>query len=179
MPYLWTVFLFVLFCNLLGMIPYMGSPTANMSVTGALALCSFVLMHAAPIVKMGPIHYLQSIWPHIDLPFAWGIGWAFGMVIKLMIFVLELISTVIKSFVLAVRLFANMFAGHMVLATILLFIVIVGNAGFTAIWPVVTVGSVLGVVALSLLELFVAFLQAYIFAFLTALFVGMALHPSH
>jgi F-type H+-transporting ATPase subunit a len=76
-------------------------------------------------------------------------------------------------------LFANMFAGHMVLATILLFIVAVGNEGFNLLWPFVTVASVLGVVALSLLELFVAFLQAYIFTFLTALFMGMALHPAH
>jgi F-type H+-transporting ATPase subunit a len=77
-----------------------------------------------------------------------------------------------------VRLFANMFAGHMVLAMILFFIVAVGNQGI-ALRAGVTVGSVLGVVALSLLELFVAFLQAYIFVFLTALFMGMALNPQH
>jgi F-type H+-transporting ATPase subunit a len=81
--------------------------------------------------------------------------------------------------VLAVRLFANMFAGHMVLATILLFIFAVGKNGFTALWPAVTFASVVGVVALSLLELFVAFLQAYIFVFLTSLFMGMALNPQH
>jgi F-type H+-transporting ATPase subunit a len=96
-----------------------------------------------------------------------------------MIFTIELLGTVIKSGVLAVRLFANMFAGHMVLASILLFIVMAGEGGYSHIWSVVTVSSVLGVVALSLLELFVAFLQAYIFVFLTALFMGMALHPQH
>jgi F-type H+-transporting ATPase subunit a len=171
-PLLWTMFLFILFCNLLGMIPFCGSPTASIAVTGALALCSFVVMHGAAIAKMGGIHYLKSLWPHIDVPVA-------GVIIGAFIFVIELLGTVIKSFVLAVRLFANMFAGHMVLATILLFIVAVGQGGFSLLWPVVTVGSVLGVVALSLLELFVAFLQAYIFTFLTALFMGMALHPSH
>ena len=82
---------------------------------------------------------------------------------------------------LAVRLFANLFAGHMVSGTILLFIVIAGNAANVSfgLWSTITFFSVLGVVALSLLELFVAFLQAYIFVFLTALFMGLALHPQH
>jgi F-type H+-transporting ATPase subunit a len=171
-PLLWTMFVFVLFCNLLGMIPFMGSPTANIWVTGALAVCSFVVWHGAAIAKMGGVQYLKSLWPHIDVPYA-------GVFIGAMIFGIELFGTVIKSGVLAVRLFANMFAGHMVLATILIFIVMVGNHGISLLWPVVTLGSVLGVVALSLLELFVAFLQAYIFTFLTALFLGMSLHPSH
>jgi len=95
-----------------------------------------------------------------------------------MIFVIEIVSSFIKGGVLAVRLFANMLAGHSVLAMILLFILMAGNAAF-ALWATITVGSVLGVVALSLLELFVAFLQAYIFVFLTALFMGMAVHPQH
>ena len=70
-----------------------------------------------------------------------------------------------------------MFAGHLVLANILLFIILVGNAfGTGLLWGGVTIASVLGVIALSLLELFVAFLQAYIFTFLTALFMGMSLH---
>jgi F-type H+-transporting ATPase subunit a len=80
--------------------------------------------------------------------------------------------------VLCVRLFANMFAGHMVLGMILYFIIMTANTTFL-LWGGVTIASVLGVVALSLLELFVAFLQAYIFVFLTALFMGMALHPQH
>jgi F-type H+-transporting ATPase subunit a len=71
-----------------------------------------------------------------------------------------------------------MFAGHTVLAMILAFIVTAGTATF-ALWSAITFASVLGVVALSLLELFVAFLQSYIFVFLTALFMGMALHPQH
>src|SRR5438874_4049731 len=126
-PFLWTVFLFVLFCNLLGMFPFLGSPTASIFVTGALALCSFVMFHAAAIVKMGPGKYARSLWPNIqiDLP---GIGGVMGFVISLLLATIELFGTVIKSGVLAIRLFANMFAGHMVLATILLFIVTVGEA---------------------------------------------------
>jgi F-type H+-transporting ATPase subunit a len=178
-PFLWTQFLFILFCNLLGLFPFLGSPTASIAVTGALAVFSLVLMHAVGIAKMGGLHYLKSLWPHIEVPEA-GIFMRLMMIpIGIMIFGIELMSTVIRSFVLAVRLFANMFAGHMVLGTILLFIVIVGEAGISWAWGAVTVASVLGVVALSLLELFVAFLQAYIFTFLTALFMGMSMHPSH
>jgi F-type H+-transporting ATPase subunit a len=171
-PFLWTLFLFILFCNLLGMFPFMGSPTASIFVTGALALCAFVLMHGAAIAEMGPGNYLRSLWPGMKVPLA------IGLFLKPMIFVIEVFGTVIKAGVLAVRLFANMFAGHMVLASILFFIVAAGNAG-PVMWGGITVASVLGVVALSLLELFVAFLQAYIFTFLTALFTGMALHPQH
>jgi F-type H+-transporting ATPase subunit a len=170
-PYLWTVFLFVLFCNLLGLIPTCGSPTASLMVTGALAVCSFLMIHGVAIARMGFVPYVKSLWPHMDIPY--GIGY----VLKPMIFLIEFIGTIIKSGVLAVRLFANMFAGHMVLGMILTFIVLVAN--IPVLWAGVTVASVLGVVALSLLELFVAFLQAYIFTFLTALFMGMALYPQH
>jgi len=171
-PFLWTLFVFILFMNLLGMIPFLGSPTGSMAVTGGLAIISFLMIHGAAIAKMGPIEYIVSLWPHLDLPLP------ARLPIALLIFVIELISSMIKSFVLAVRLFANMFAGHMVLSTILGFIVMAANAGII-LWGGVTVASVLGVVALSLLELFVAFLQAYIFVFLTALFIGMAIHPAH
>jgi F-type H+-transporting ATPase subunit a len=171
-PFLWTLFLFVLFNNLLGMFPWMGSPTANLYMTGALALIAFVMMHGAAMVKMGVVHYFQASWPHIDVPFP------MGYILKPMIFGIEMMGTVIKAGVLAVRLFANMFAGHTVLAMILGFIVMAGNA-IPLLWGTITFASVLGVVALSLLELFVAFLQAYIFVFLTSLFMGMALHPSH
>jgi F-type H+-transporting ATPase subunit a len=205
-PYLWTLFLFLLFCNLLGMIPFMGSPTANIWATGALALISFIMLHGAAIVKMGYktnhgrghdhhpgrgdrftglrqipivgplllglIRYVMAMWPRIDVPY---VGWFFS----LMIFVIEMLGTVIKSGVLAVRLFANMFAGHMVLAVILLFIVAAAESRNIWLLGSVSFASVLGVVGLSLLELFVAFLQAYIFVFLTALFMGMSLHPEH
>jgi len=180
-PLLWTMFIFILFCNLLGMIPLLGSPTASIYATLGMALISLVMMHGAAIAKMGPIHYVQSLWPHIDMPFFFGIGYLLGLVISLMIFVIEFAGTFIKSAVLAARLFFNMFVGHVVLISILLLIVMAGEGGqvFSFGWSMTTVISVLGVVALSLLELFVAFLQAYVFVFLTALFMGMALHPSH
>jgi len=171
-PFLWTIFLFILFCNLLGMIPFLGSPTASIWVTGTLGLISFFMMHGAAIAKMGFIRYVKSLWPPMEIPLP------IAVFLKPMIFAIELLGTVIKSGVLAVRLFANLFAGHTVLAMILFFIVMAGNTG-PVLWGGITIASVLGVVALSLLELFVAFLQAYVFTFLLALFMGMAVNPAH
>jgi len=169
-PFLWTMFLFILFCNLFGLIPFLGSPTASFTVTAALATITFFFIHGSAMAKMGVKNYFQSYIPHLDIPF--GLGY---FVVPL-IATLEFLSNFIKAFVLAVRLFANIFAGHVVLAFILFFIVTMRHSGL--FWGV-TLASVLGVVALSLLELFVAFLQAYVFTFLTALFLGMALHPQH
>jgi F-type H+-transporting ATPase subunit a len=177
-PFLWTLFIYILFMNLLGMIPFLGSPTASIWVTAGLAVCSFIMFHAAPIAAHGFVPYLKSTWPHIELGHHM-VAQVFGFIISFAIWLIEMFGTVIKSFVLAVRLFANMFAGHMVLASIMLFIVIVGHEGLGWMWGAVTFASVAGIVALSLLELFVAFLQAYVFVFLTSLFMGMALHPQH
>jgi F-type H+-transporting ATPase subunit a len=169
-PFIWTVFLFILFNNLLGMVPYMGAPTASFTVTGTLALCSFVAIHLGGILKMGVGHYLKSFAPHIDAPF----GMTYFLVP--MIVVIDVIGAFIKAFVLAVRLFANMLAGHTVTSVILGFIVM---ARYSSLFWGITFGSVVMVTAMSCLELFVAFLQAFIFAFLTSLFIGMALHPAH
>lgn len=175
-PFLWTLFLFVLFCNLLGMIPLMGSPTASIWVTGGMALISFLMLHGCVIAQYGVQGYWRSLWPKIDMP-PGAVFKVMGLIFTILIGLIEFLGTFIKSGVLAVRLFANMFAGHLVLATILFFILQVGlNMGTGALWGTVTLASVAGVVALSLLELFVGFLQAYIFTFLTALFMGMQLH---
>jgi F-type H+-transporting ATPase subunit a len=170
-PFLWTLFLFILFLNLLGMVPFAASPTASIAVTGALALCCFLVIHGSAVVKLGPLGYLKSYVPHT------GLAWYASLPLVVLIAGIEVFSHLIKSSVLAVRLFANMLGGHTVLAVILGFIVMARHAG-ALFWPV-TFASVLGVVALSFLELFVAFLQAYIFVFLTSLFLGGALHPEH
>ncbi|MSQ94680.1 MAG: ATP synthase F0 subunit A [Gemmataceae bacterium] len=172
-PYLWTVFLFVLFCNLLGMVPFLGSPTASFSMTLVLATGTYLLITAGTISRFGFKAYAFSFAPHMEMPLAMKIP------MILMLWPIEFVGLLIKCFVLSVRLFANMFAGHMVLATILLFIPAVRNTNPTLEWSV-TLASVLGVTALSLLELFVAFLQAYLFTFLTALFLGGVLeHAEH
>ena len=173
--YVWTVFLFVLFCNLLGLVPFMGSPTASFTVTSVLAACVFVFIHFNSIRKFGLWYHLCSFAPTLDLPIYMKVP------ILVMLWPIEFIGLMVKCFVLSVRLFANMFAGHIVLGTILLFIPMVKHTPPAwALESTVTVASVLGVLALSFLELFVAFLQAFLFAFLTALFLGGVLeHAEH
>lgn len=165
-PFLWTVFLFVLFSNLLGMLPGLGSPTASLAVTAVLALFAGIVIHGSAIRKLGLVTYAKAQVPHGMNPLIAGL-----------VTVIEVMSHVIRIIVLAVRLFGNMFAGHLALAVVLSFIYM---AKFTdyVFWPV-TVGSVAIVLGLSLLEIFIAFLQAYVFTFLTSLFLGMAMHPQH
>ena len=167
MPFIWTLFFFILFCNLLGMIPGGASPTGNINVTAVLALLTLTAVVTAGMRAMGVAGFFVSIVPKMDVP-----GWLKPALWGMM-FVIELLGLCIRHVVLAVRLFANMLAGHIVLAVIL---------GFTLqatgyVTYLVTPASILGSVAISLLELFVAFLQAYIFTFLAALFIGSAAHP--
>jgi F-type H+-transporting ATPase subunit a len=165
---LWTIFLFVLACNLFGMIPWLGSPTASLATTGALAFITFCTVIAASVKKLGGWGFVKSFVPHMDLPLAVKIPMIF------IIFPVELLSLLIKHFALAIRLLANMMGGHVVLAVMVAFIAASAQSLW---WYTVTPSSVLGSVAISLLELLVAFLQAYIFTFLSALFIGMAVHP--
>ena len=169
MPFIWTMFFFVLVCNLLGMVPWAGSPTGAWGVTSVLAIMTFGVVTISGMKKFGVVGFWVGLVPHMDLPPA------IAIVIKPMIFVIEILGLVIKHFVLSVRLLANMFAGHLVLAVILGFIVMALESHI-ALWSTVTLSSLFGATMISFLELFVAFLQAYIFAFLSALFIGMAVH---
>jgi F-type H+-transporting ATPase subunit a len=172
LPFLWTVFFFILGCNLLGMVPWMGSPTGALATTGAMAFMTFVVVVGSGMKKLGAVGFWKAQIPHMDLPMP------VAVFVKPMVFAIEVLGMLIKHFVLSVRLLANMAAGHLVLAVLLAFIAAAAHAGMPS--PVVYgVGfvSVLAATALSLLELFVAFLQAYIFTFLSALFIGMAVHP--
>ena len=186
LPYLTTLFLFIFGMNLMGMLPFLGSPTAVITVTGALALVSFVVIHASGIQSNGVGGYLKTFIPHVEIQ-----GGAFmkfmGAVIKYGMAVLEYATAFIRATVLAVRLFANMLAGHTVLFMILFFIVLVSDPDYQIkiaqgqdwmFYPVAIFSMVL-VTALSLLELFIAGLQAFIFTFLTAVFIGLAKHPPH
>jgi F-type H+-transporting ATPase subunit a len=168
LPFLWTIFFFVLACNLLGMVPCLGSPTGALATTGALALLTFMQVVVAGSKELGVVGFWKAQVPHMDLP------GPLAIFLKPMVFVIELLGLLIKHFVLAVRLLANMMAGHLVLAVLLAFIA--AAWGSTVVWGVAP-ATIFGATALSLLELFVAFLQAYIFTFLSALFIGMAVHP--
>ena len=169
-PLLWTMFLFVLGCNLMGMIPWLGSPTGALAVTGTLAFVTFAVVVGAGMKELGAVGFWKAQVPPMDLP------GAIGPVMNVFIFLIEIFGLLVKHGVLAIRLFANMFAGHVVLAVLLGFISVTATAG-AAIWGGVTVASVVAASLLSLLELFVAFLQAFIFTFLSALFIGAAVHP--
>jgi F-type H+-transporting ATPase subunit a len=167
-PLLWTMFFFVLMCNLLGLVPWAGSATGAWSVTLALACVTFLTVFVAGMAKFGPIGFWFNQIPHMDLP------WHMSP-LKLVIFVIEVAGLLIRHAVLSVRLLANMVAGHMVLLAIVGLAVTAAELSVFQ-WGAIAVLSVLGSVALSLLELFVAFLQAYIFTFLSALFIGAAVH---
>ena len=145
------------------------NPTGALSVTVALAGITFATVIGTGMATHGMVGFWTGLVPHMDLPLA------MAVVMKPMLLVIEIMGLCIKHSVLAVRLLANMFAGHLVLAVIISFIAATANAVFV-LWLGVTIGSVASAVALSLLELFVAFLQAYIFTFLSALFIGMAIH---
>lgn len=290
MPFLWTVFFFILICNLLGMVPFDpifslmgfkhigGTATGNLSITGGLALCAFFMFHfsgireifqnlvagthghhhhdedeghghdghhghghdaqpmASPLAFLfAPFVYMWNFAPHafqvegrrgtpgaglrlfliiLFTPFVggefWFIGYAFfgveaasvmfwvGAVLGLayglnvsgfhpvdlldalmwgFLFLLEVIGALVKPFALCMRLFANMVAGHIVLASLLLLIPVF--KGLTVAYFASSIPVALGCVGISCLELFVAFLQAYIFMFLCTLFIDAAVNPEH
>lgn len=177
-PLLCTIFFFVLGLNLCGMVPWVGSPTASFSVTLALAAVTLLTGVICGMQRFGVAGYFMNQVPHMDLPLP------LAILLKPMIFAIEMLGLVIKHLVLAIRLLANMFAGHVVLLGILgIAFGIEAAMSFTVptgeispLWWVAATLSVLGATLLSLLELFVAFLQAYIFTFLSALFIGAAIH---
>jgi F-type H+-transporting ATPase subunit a len=191
-PFLTTMFLFIFITNILGMIPFLGSATASIAVTFALALIAFIVIHIAGIKENGLFGYVKTFVPHIHLEGGVGIQ-LMGFLIKWGMAVLEFATAFIRLAVLAIRLFANMLAGHVALFIILLFIQMVAkphpdNADYSHflamqlpswLYYPVTLFSVAMVFALSLLEIFVAGLQAFIFTLLTSIFIGLAKHPAH
>jgi len=165
MGYFSTLFFFILILNLLGLVPYGSTATGNLAVTGGLALTSFLLINYVGIREQGLVGYFAHMVPK-GVP----------AVLYPILFPIELIGLVTKAFALCVRLFANMIAGHMVILAFVSFIFIFGSFGVAMGLGVAPV-SVALVLFMLLLELFTAFLQAYIFVFLTAIFTGMAMHP--
>ena len=180
MPFLWTVFFLILFANLLGALPidplitwitgkpshYAGTATGNISVTAGLALCAFFAVHISGMMQQGVGHYWKNFVPHVPVA------------LYPLMLILEIVGALVKPFALAIRLFANMIAGHIVLAIILGFTTMLAH-GVSGTSVGVSFASILGSTFISLLELFVCFLQAYIFTYLTTLFLGMAVHPEH
>ena len=169
-PYVVTAFFFILFCNLLGLLPWGASPTGNISVTAALAVMTFILVEIAGMRSLGAAGYAKTIFfiPHGMHPIMAGIMF-------LIMTPVEFLGKLTKPFALAIRLYANMTAGHAVVLALtgLLVMASLGNALWVAPAPL------LMAVVIMVLELFVAFLQAYIFAMLTAVFIGLIKHSAH
>lgn len=171
MPLMWTMFFFILGCNLMGMLPWVGSPTASFAVTIVLALIVFAVGTYLGVQKFGVVGYLKNLCPDMGLPPALAIA------IVPIVWVIEFASLFIKHAILAVRLFINMAAGHLVLLAIMGLAFTIGNYSMNTMgWTALSVVSVLGTTILSFLELFVAFLQAYVFTLLASLFIGSATH---
>ncbi|RMH15549.1 MAG: ATP synthase F0 subunit A [Acidobacteria bacterium] len=175
--YLWTAFFFILTMNLLGLIPIGsvmplltglhigGTPTANIFVTSTLAIMTFFLMVFYGL-RLGGVDYLKHFNP--------GPPWIAPLMVPL-----EIIGTLAKVAALAVRLFAAMAGGHILLAVLVGLVLAAGSTlGLIKGLPVIVL-IVVGSVAISLVELFVAFLQAFIFTYLSALFIGMSVNVHH
>lgn len=167
-PLLWTIFFFVLFCNLFGMVPWTGAPTAAFAVTLGLAAITFATVLISGSMKFGPVGFWLNQVPSMDLPW-------YMAPLKVVIFVIEVAGMMIRHGILAVRLLANMVAGHVVLLGIMTLAFSVQGA-MSESWNLAAPISVVASTLFSILELFVAFLQAYIFTFLSALFIGAANH---
>jgi F-type H+-transporting ATPase subunit a len=184
-PILAIFFTYILFCNLLGMVPFFdyldpgptldpathhrsSTATGQFAITAALAVCSFGFYHYQGIKEQGHgfVGYFKSIFPHVPL-----------FVLPIIVPV-ELIAHMVRPCALALRLFANMLAGHTMIAAILGF-----TAVFTSdfqIWGgAISIVCLLSVTALTFLELLVAVIQAFVFTFLTTVFLAGAVHPEH
>ncbi len=171
MPLFWTIFFFILGCNLMGMLPWVGSPTASLAVTAVLAFVIFVVGTYLGVQEFGVVGYLKNLCPDLGLPLY------MAVVIVPMVWIIEFASLFIKHVILAVRLLLNMAAGHLVLLGIMGLAFSAQAASMSAgSWTALSVVAILGTTILSFLELFVAFLQAYVFTLLASLFIGSATH---
>ncbi len=160
-PYLLTAFFFVLLCNLLGLFPGGATATGNISVTTGLALLTFTMVQAAGIKNHGLLGYFKGLIPP-GLPV---------FILPIMVPV-EIIGLFTKHVALAIRLFANMVAGHVVIFALLMIIFTFQS------WAVGGI-TLIGILFVSLLEILIAFIQAYIFTILSSVFISMAVHQDH
>ena len=170
LPYLLTLFFFIFFCNILGLIPFFpagANITGNIAVTATLAVITFLITNIS-----GNKHYWTDIFNTPGVP-AW-------LKIFPLMPVVELVGVFTKPIVLMIRLFANMTAGHIVILGFIVIIFILSNLFGMAVGGAVSVVSVLFSVFISLLECLVAYIQAFVFTMLTALYIGMAVaEPRH
>lgn len=166
LPLLMFVFFFIAAQNLMGLAPMAATPTASIFVTCALALITFAIMLGGGVIAQGPVAFVKHLVPDVPL-----LLWP-------LMFVIELASFFIKPAALMIRLFANMTGGHLVVLSFLALIFLFANTFGT--FGVALAPVWLGfAVFIMIIEAFVALVQAYIFTMLSALFIGVAIHPDH
>jgi F-type H+-transporting ATPase subunit a len=163
-PLIFSIFIFVLACNLLGMIPWVGSftPTSHITVTFGLAMIVFVTVCVVGVWRHG-LHFMTLFWPKGANPF-----------LGAFVFFIEFLSFLSRPFTLAIRLFANMTAGHVMLKVFGTFVVTLGSFG--ALPYVFGLLPLAVVVALTALEVLIAVVQAYVFALLASLYLNDAVN---
>ncbi|MBL8862374.1 MAG: F0F1 ATP synthase subunit A [Planctomycetes bacterium] len=169
LPFLYTLFFFVLFMNLLGLLPGSSTATASVFVTAGLAAVTLLVMLFGGMAAQGPLAYWKNLVPHVPIGI-WPI-----------MFVVEFVGIFVKPFALMIRLFANMTGGHMVVLSFmgLIFVAsrpeLLGPIGAYATSPVLVGFGVF----IMIIESFVAMLQAYVFTMLSILFIQASIHPEH
>ncbi len=166
LPYFLTLFFFLLFMNLMGLIPFAATATASIFVTGAMALVTFVTMISGGIIAQGPIAFWKNLVPHVPLAL-----WP-------LMFVVEFVGLLVKPFALMIRLFANMSGGHMVVLSFMGLIFFFANKSATVAYAV-SPAAVGFAVFIMIIEAFVALLQAYVFTMLSIIFINSTIHPEH
>ncbi|HET7424153.1 MAG TPA: F0F1 ATP synthase subunit A, partial [Gemmatimonadales bacterium] len=165
-PYLLTLFFFILAMNILGLLPWGATATGNIAVTAALAVVAFLVIEVTGMQALGPVGYAKTIF-YLPSGLPGGIGGSILKVVLLAVMTpIELIGKLAKPFALAVRLFANMTSGHVLVLALI---------GLTFLFQSWTVGIGASILAtgVMLLEVFVAFLQAFVFTLLTSVFIGL------
>lgn len=161
MPYIGGLFFFILFSNLLGLIPGSFAPMSNLNTTATLALITFALVLFQGLKNQGPIKYWVNLAPG-GLP----------KVMYVLMYPIEFVSLLAKPLSLALRLFANLFAGHLVIFSLCSLVLFFNN------W-IITPLPIAFAAIIFMFEIFVAFIQAYLFAVLSALYISAAIHPDH
>jgi F-type H+-transporting ATPase subunit a len=161
LPFFLTMFFFFLMLNLISLVPGFSAATGNVNFTATMAVLVFIVYNVAGMAHNGPIHYLANIVPK-GVP----------LFVLPIIGLIEFMGLFTKAVALCIRLFANMTAGHILILSLTGLIIV-----FKTAW--VAIGFVPMTLFIYLIEVLVAFLQAYIFTLLSALFVGMAIHQEH
>ena len=164
-PYVLSLFFFILFCNLFGLVPYGSTATGNVAVTATLAIITFIVVEVAGMRALGK-SYLGTIiyWPH-------GMSLPMKLFLSPIMTPVEIIGKFTKPFALTIRLFANMIAGHVIILALIGLIFLFGAA--------VAVAAIPMALFIMVLEILVAFIQAFIFALLSAVFIGQIRATHH